>query len=345
MWQQFAEQQKLTVTHHKLSGYPSAWNNAAWENGYLTLLPDAGLALADGEDAAHFLHNQLSNDVEKLSINEVRRAAYCTPKGRMLASLEYWRTDAGIYLMMSGSIEAAVLKRLSMFILRAKAKLHDVTSQFVVFGLGGQQAGKTLATWFPELPAAAGMQISNAAGTLIRCSDVRSSPRYQWVCPQELAAQTWPVLSAQLQLTNTADWNLGEIEAGIAHIHLATQEKFVPQMINFELIGGVNFKKGCYPGQEIVARSQYLGKLKRRTFLASIPATGMEAGMDVYRADDQAQPCGVIVNAEPVNAASSLALIEMTIADQEHGVIHCGAPDGPVAQLLPLPYPITDITA
>jgi folate-binding protein YgfZ len=351
MWQEFTEQQHLQINDGKLSGQASVWNKPAFQEGFVTLLPDTGLIRADGDDAASFLHNQLSNDVEHLSASEVRRAAYCTAKGRMLASFVYWKTDAAIVLQLSKSIQAPVQKRLGMFVLRAKVKLNDVSEQYVSFALGGAQAASVLTNWFADLPAT-NAHVSNESGTLIRCADVLNVARYQWLCPADKAAAAWVSLSSQLQPTNTADWNLSEIQAGIAHINQLTQEKFVPQMINFELVGGVNFKKGCYPGQEIVARSQYLGKLKRRMTLAQIPAVGLTDGMDVFNVNDgddtnageNKQPCGVIVNAEQINENSTLALIEMTLADQESGMIRCGSIDGPLAQLLPLPYEITDIT-
>jgi folate-binding Fe-S cluster repair protein YgfZ len=140
MWQEFTEQQHLQINDGKLSGQASVWNKAAFQEGFVTLLPDTGLIRADGDDAASFLHNQLSNDVEHLSASEVRRAAYCTAKGRMLASFVYWKTDAAIVLQLSKSIQAPVQKRLGMFVLRAKVKLNDVSEQYVSFALGGAQA-------------------------------------------------------------------------------------------------------------------------------------------------------------------------------------------------------------
>jgi folate-binding Fe-S cluster repair protein YgfZ len=166
MWQEFTAQQHLPITDGKLSGQASVWNKPAFQEGFVTLLPDTGLIRAEGDDAAHFLHNQLSNDVEHLSASEVRRAAYCTPKGRMLASFVYWKTDSAIILQLSRSIQTAVQKRLSMFVLRAKVKLNDVSDQYVSFGLGGAQ-GTGADQLVSDLPAA-NAQISNESGTLIR---------------------------------------------------------------------------------------------------------------------------------------------------------------------------------
>jgi len=343
MWQDFFEQQQIADEQGKTSTIASIWNSPDFHDGFFSTLTEHGLLLASGNDAANFLHNQLSNDVEHLGIDEVRRAAYCTVKGRMLASFVYWKTEAGIVLQTNADIQAGIQKRLQMFVLRAKVTLQNMNDTYLSLGLGGRRAAEVLHAWFPELPVAAYAQVSNQHGTLIRFTDVLDTPRYQWVCPVSLMATAWDQLQQQLRRAPVTDWNLSEIQAGIAHVNGLTQEKFVPQMINFELIGGVNFRKGCYPGQEIVARSQYLGKLKRRMALARIPATGFSDGMEIFNEAQPDQPCGVIVNVQADSPDSSLALVEMTLADQEVR-IHCTSADGPLLQLLPLPYEIKDIT-
>ncbi|MBC7490424.1 MAG: tRNA-modifying protein YgfZ, partial [Glaciimonas sp.] len=135
-------------------------------------------------------------------------------------------------------------------------------------------------------------------------------------------------------------WRLGQIAAGIAQITLPTQEQFVPQMINYEVVGGINFKKGCYPGQEIVARSQYLGKLKRRTVLANVAAIDIAAATEVFSSADSLQPCGMIINAERLHqdADTSACLVEIKLAALDNGSVHVGSVDGPRLIFLPLPY-------
>ena len=344
MWQAFLTQQHLQLQAGRLTDRTPTWGQAAFGSGFVSVLGEHGLLQASGADAAKFLHNQLSNDVENLTPTAVRRAAYCTPKGRMLASLVYWRVGDFIHLQLSQSLLAAVQKRLSMFIMRSQATLTDISPSTVCFGLGGSAAAAALQNWFPVLPSASDLHISNDYGTLLRCPDAAGVARYQWWCPLALADAAWSTLQATLTVTNSADWNLSEISAGIATINALTSEKFVPQMVNFELIGGVNFRKGCYPGQEIVARSQYLGKLKRRTILAEISGVGLAAGAELFKAGAADQPCGAIVNVEALDASRSLALLEMTLADQQEGQIHCGSPAGPLAQMLSLPYEIADIT-
>ncbi|MFZ6710389.1 YgfZ/GcvT domain-containing protein [Undibacterium sp. TC9W] len=343
-WEDFLYSQGAIVENLNTTGFTPHWQSDALQTGFIAPLTDLGLIRVTGEDAPSFLHNQLSNDVEHLGLTELRRAAYCTPKGRMLASVVYWKDGQDIILQLSKSIQATVQKRLQMFVLRAKAKLHDINAEYVVLGLGGAAAPAALKEWFPELPAKVDQKLSNEYGSLLRLADASNAPRYQWIAPVETAQQAWPKLITQLKAVNTGAWRVTEIQAGIAIVIAGTQEKFVPQMINFELIGGVNFKKGCYPGQEIVARSQYLGKLKRRMAIALVHAKSVAAGTEVFHSDDVSQPCGMIVNAEQHQEDSSLALIEMKLADQESGQLSLGSAAGSAIELLPLPYAITDIT-
>ncbi|HEY0064843.1 MAG TPA: folate-binding protein [Telluria sp.] len=310
-------------------------------DGFVAVTGGLGLIAVTGDDAASFLHNQLTNDVERLGQTDVRLAAYCSPKGRMQASFLMWRNSESVFLQLPQELQAALQKRLSMFVMRAKAKLADATPE-VILGVGGAGAGKVLEALFGSLPASPYTKLEHASGTLLRLADAFGAPRYQWLTSAEQAQAAWPALTAQLPPAGMDAWHLSAIHAGVPEITLKTQEQFVPQMVNFELLGGVNFKKGCYPGQEIVARSQYLGKLKRRTALARIDASA-SAGDEVFSASDPDQPCGMIVNAAPNGSGGVDALVEMKLAAIEQGDIHLGSATGTPLQLLPMPYPLDAI--
>ena len=314
------------------------------KKGYICALTNLSLIEVTGENAAEFLHNQLSNDVQHLDTAETRLAAYCSPKGRMLASLLFWKTNTSIFLQISSTLQATMQKRLQMFVMRAKVKLNNVSDEYVSIGLGGEDAGAALTSWFPQLPAIANAKIDNDNGSVIRSADAFGYPRYQWIIQRNVLEQIWGELETKLTHVGNNVWRQAEILAGIPHITDKTQEQFVPQMVNFELIGGVNFKKGCYPGQEIVARSQYLGKLKRRMFIAEIISNNVQEGMEVFSSADASQPCGMIVNAEIQDHQHYICLVEMKVADQEAGNIHLGSNIGSTLKFLPLPYPMLDIT-
>lgn len=320
------------------------FRNEAAAPSFIAPLTHLGLIAATGEDAPTFLHNQLTNDVQSLGLSEARLAGYCTPKGRLLATMLLWKTADAIFLQLPREIQPAVQKRLQMFILRAKAKLADASDSLVALGLAGPDAAAALAPWFAEPPAAPYAAVHGEAGTLIRLPDAGGKTRFQWLAPPETAQAAWPRLVQTLAPAATAAWRALDIEAGIPQVVQATQEQFVPQMINFEVLGGVNFRKGCYPGQEIVARSQYLGKLKRRMLPARVSATGVLPGAEVYATTDPDQPCGQIVNAER-SGDETLCLVELKTAVLEQDAeVRLGSVDGPVLRLAALPYALTDPT-
>lgn len=339
-WLQFLERQGARLDENGRVSAFEAQPQGDPLKGFFAPLTDTGLIAATGEEAATFLHNQLTNDVERLGALEARLAGYCSPKGRLLATLLMWKRDDAIVLQLPRQIQAAVQKRLQMFILRSKAKLADITGEVALLGLGGEAAAETLKKWFPDLPASPFAKADSAHGSLIRLPDAFGAPRFQWNAPVALAEQAWPELAARLSPAGTGLWRLAEIHAGIPQVTQATQEQFVPQMVNYELIGGVNFKKGCYPGQEIVARSQYLGKLKRRMLLATVDDEHVAAGTEVFWSADPEQPCGMVVNAERNFHGGTDCLVETKLAATEEGSIHLASASGAVLKFKALPYPL-----
>jgi folate-binding protein YgfZ len=309
--------------------------------GFVAPVTDLGLIAVAGEDAARFLHNQLTNDVEHLGTSEARLAGFCTPKGRLQATFLMWRDAEGtVWLQLPRGIQAPLQKRLSMFVLRAKAKLRDATEEesvAAVIGVGGAQGEAALRAQGLALPDAPYALTSGERGTVIRLADAFGAPRYLWLTSTQSGGAVLPALAAQLALGGNAAWQLASIHAGVPQVTLATQEQFVPQMINLELLGGVNFKKGCYPGQEIVARSQYLGKLKRRTALARVENAAARAGDEVFSMADPEQPCGMVVNAAPNGEGGADLLVEMKLAALEEEV-HLGSAAGAALRFLSMPY-------
>ncbi|WP_296949644.1 folate-binding protein YgfZ [uncultured Massilia sp.] len=309
--------------------------------GFVATVTDLGLIAVAGDDAAGFLHNQLTNDVEHLGTAEARLAGYCTPKGRLQATFLMWRDREAIFLQLPRAIQAPLQKRLTMFVLRAKAKLRDATGEperVAVLGLGGERAGAALrGAGIEALPAAPYARVEGDFGTVIRLADAFGAPRWLWLTSAATAGAALPALRATLALGGNAAWQLAAIHAGIPQVTQPTQEQFVPQMVNYELVGGVNFKKGCYPGQEIVARSQYLGKLKRRMALATLDDAAARPGDEVFAAGDPDQPCGMVVNAAPNGAGGADVLVEIKLAALDGEVRH-GTAGGTLLRFAPLPY-------
>jgi len=307
------------------------------ESGFAALSQFA-LITASGADAVAFLHSQLTSDIKSLETDHASLAGFCSPKGRLLATMLVWKNNDTITIGVPLELQESLQKRLQMYVMRAKVVLDNVTAARSVFGIFGAAALQQLAEWFPTVSLQPYELISSAAGVLLRVPDVHGIERYQLITTGEFAGQIDTKLSALLERLPENVWTLSEIHAGIPHLTLATQEKFVPQMINYELIGGVNFKKGCYPGQEIVARTHYLGKQKRRTVLAHIPNNTVASGMEVFASSDLEQPCGMVVNAALNNVGGSDCLIEIKTAVLADTVVQLSS--GEVCQWLPMPYPL-----
>jgi tRNA-modifying protein YgfZ len=330
---------ELTVTPSAARPTPAEFAHVQ-SGGAYALLPHFGVIDAAGDEAASFLHGQLTNDIEHLDAHDARLAGYCSPKGRLLASLLVWRAGQNVRLLLSHDLLPAVLKRLSMFVLRAKAKLSEA-GDLAVVGFAGDVAAP-LASLFDALPAAPFGVLDAPHGTLIRLPDAAGHARHLWIAPAETVAR----FSAETALpqVSAAVWDWLAVRAGEPVISLPTVEQFVPQMVNFDVIGAVNFRKGCYPGQEIVARSQYRGTLKRRTALAHIDADDVRAGLELFHSEDPGQPCGMVVNAAAAPGGGADALVEIKLAALEQGTIHAGSPSGPALRFEALPYTLPSET-
>ena len=305
-----------------------------FEHGFITPLSDQGILYVSGQDAINFLQNQLTNDLASLDEHHAQLSGYCAANGRLLATVLLWKSGESILMLMPHSLLAAFQKRLQMFVLRAKVQLEDVSSTQVAIGLGiPQQLRLDLA----GLPAHALELSASLNGQLIRMPDAVGLTRYLWVGPQVDAPELWAKVASQVSVTSPAAWHWTQIQAGLPQILEPTREKFVPQMVNFELLGGVNFRKGCYPGQEIVARSQYLGKLKRRMQLASTNATMALPGTEIFSDADPGQPCGMVVNAELGPDGRLACLVEMKL-ELLGSNIHLQSLEGPRLEFETLPY-------
>lgn len=295
-------------------------------------LPQVSTLFATGADARAFLHAQLSNDIAHLPDDVARRAGYCSPKGRLLASLLVIPHADGYLMQVSSDIATAIARRLSMYVLRAKVRITDESATWTQYGIWGGECRARLEAIGLRAPQAV-MQVTSAEGRLLVCV---APERYLLLAD----AGTEAVLAGGFRRVAAHGWSLAEVRAGVALIGLATQDQFVPQMANFELVGGIDFRKGCYPGQEIVARSQYLGKLKRRMYRVATDADDaaiVAPGRDVYGGEPQA--AGMIVNVapRPEGGSECLAVIQSAVAESG-APIRLGAPDGPVAQVIDLPY-------
>jgi tRNA-modifying protein YgfZ len=285
-------------------------------------LPHLGVIRARGEEAGQFLHNQLTQDFAQLRQHEARLAAFCTAKGRMLASFIGFRTsDDEILMVCSRDVLAATLRRLSMFVLRAKVKLSDASAELALYGLAGDSAQPDAPPWTVK---------PDVNGWRVQLYPAEGQPRALWIGSATAAAPQGPRLESPM-------WEWGEVRSGIATITAPIVEAFVPQMLNYESVGGVNFKKGCYPGQEVVARSQFRGTLKRRAFIMHCESE-LAAGQEVFQAAEPDQPAGIVAQAAPAPAGGWDAIVSMQLSACDAGDLHVRHAGGPRLQMQPLPY-------
>jgi folate-binding protein YgfZ len=289
-------------------------------------LTHLGVIRARGPDATRFLQSQLTNDVAGMGLAEARLAGFCSAKGRLQASFLVWKAAADdVLLACSATLLAQTLKRLSMFVLRAQCKLTDASQQAPLLGLVGAAAAAAAADAKPW------EKRDMAEGTVIRLPDVHGLARCL------VAASTSADAAGATTPFPLEDWRWLEVQSGIPTIESSTVDQFVPQMLNLEVLGGVDFQKGCYPGQEVVARSQYRGTLKRRMFLFDCDAAA-SAGQEVFHGADPSQPAGMVVNGAKASSGAWSALVELKLAALDGGTLHLGSADGAPLQRAELPY-------
>ncbi len=325
-------------------GQPQAEQAAALNATILCDLSHLARTEAAGADTVTFLQGQLSNDIKQVSEHGSQLSAWCSVKGRVQVLFRVLQRGDAYYLLYPPALQALVMKRLSMYILRSQVKLRDASAELLCIGLGGVQAESVLEELLGVAPPAhTDAALTQQDVTVLRI--MGTQPRFMLLAPPERMIELWSALNAQAAVTaaGAAAWELQDIQAGMPHIMESTSAEFLPQMLNLQAINGVSFKKGCYTGQEIVARTQYLGKLKRRLFIAHIAEHTTPSPGDALFADTGAQAVGQIVNAQPHPDGGCWCLAVIQVANSE-APVHLGSHTGALLNLLPLPYELIDPT-
>ncbi|MEJ2686228.1 MAG: folate-binding protein YgfZ [Gammaproteobacteria bacterium] len=343
-WKEFLEKAGAELCDGEVATYgnPDQELSIALTGDVFADLSHQGLIAVHGAEAETFLQGQVSNDIRQVDDTHSQLSSYCSPKGRMLASFRAFRRGDTYYLRMPASLVDTTMKRLRMFVLRAQVTLDDASNTFVQIGVSGPGVSEPLQDFFGAVPDAVDQAVQAQECTLIRVPG--GHPRYEIYGPLEMMRKLWDTLNVRSAPIGSTAWALLDIMAGIPVIYPATADAFVPQMANMQLIGAVNFKKGCYPGQEVVARTQYLGKLKRRMYLGRLAAEQAPAPGDELFSPGTGteQSVGRIVDARPHPDGGYALLAVIQIASAEGDTLHYGALDGPVMELLALPYPFAD---
>jgi len=304
----------------------------------LTALSSLGLIAVSGPEAESFLQGQVTHDVTRLSTAVSRLGSHCNPKGRMLASFRAFKRDDTLYLQLPRTQVEALTQRLRIYLLRAKATIEDASERFVAIAIAGSCAPSLLASHLAAVPTQENEVIHTGELTIIRIPG--PAPRFQLLGPPSALQAIWDGLATTATLVDVEFWSLLDIRAGIPTVYPPTSDAFVPQMANVHLLDGVSFKKGCYTGQEVVARMQYLGKLKRRMYLGQVGTDHPPGPGDLLYATGSRpdQAAGRVVDAG-INGKGDyelLAVVEIEAA--EHREVRLGGPDGPSLSLGDPPY-------
>ena len=326
----------LPLHHTEPAGTADADLHAARSGSVLAPLGHLGVLRFSGEDAESFLQGQLSCDVAAVGLRSSAYGAYCSPKGRMLANFLLWREEAGFHMALSRDLTASIHTRLSKFVLRAKVEVSDASDAIVLAGAAGPKADQALRGVFPDLPKEPNQASRRPdTGTAVKVKD----GRYLLALTPSSAVALRQRPANVLVPVGAHAWRWLEIRDGVPWVTAATQDQLVPQMANFELLGGVSFSKGCYTGQEVVARMQHLGKLRRRMFLANVAAQAA-AGDPLYSEDLGDQASGIVVSAEASPDGGHDLLAAVQTASREESTVHLKSIGGPVLRFLPLPYAV-----
>lgn len=339
-WHTFLARQGAVLNDGQVTNFgDAAAELQATANGnVLADLSHLGLLQFSGEDAVTFLQGQVTNDIKLLNGHNSQYAGYCNPKGRLLALFLAFAHYDHLHLQLHGKLLEPIMKRLKMYVMRSKVTIEDVSASTLCLGVAGKDAEENLMAIFDKVPSREHELISLDKGALIRLPG--ATPRYLIFCDADFLPAIWEELQKTHKPVGKACWDWLEIQAGIPEIGPETQEEFVPQMINLDALDGINYKKGCYTGQEIVARTHYLGKIKRRTQLAHIVTTeSPQAGDDVFSADSN-EPVGKIVRAAASPQGGLDVLAEIRLESLEAGTLHWKSVGGPALELLKLPYAI-----
>jgi folate-binding protein YgfZ len=309
----------------------------ATDKDIITALSHMGILEVRGEDAITFLQGQLTNDIKQLNGTNSQYSGYCNPKGRLLGLFLAFAHQDHLHLQLPSCLIEGISKRLRMYVMRSKVTIEDKSDQIISIGIAGPNAESKLKALFGAAPKAAQELITLEDATLLRLPG--DFPRYQVFTHQVNLERIWQALSSDTQKVGQGVWDYLEIQAGIPEITTATQEAFVPQMLNLDALDGINFKKGCYTGQEIVARTHYLGKVKRRTQMAHIDIEVQPKAGDIVTLKNTEEAIGQIVRSAEAPNGGFDVLVEMRLEnfESDKDSISC---NGSLLAFKTLPYPL-----
>ena len=341
-WQTFLEEQGANILANRIESFKSSDAEIKDNSLILSDLSHYSLVKVSGSEASSFLQGQLSNDINAVSTDQSQMSSYCSPKGRVLAFFRIFQLENNYFLSFPSDIAEKTLQRLRMFVMRSDVTFTDVTAEFFHFGLSGSitEAESALkdVLKITNVPSETDQAIETNQISLQKLPDSKQA-RYEIFGPYEQAKELWKAFAQHGQAVAQSIWELQRIHAGVPEVTSNIVDAFVPQMLNLQLINAVNFQKGCYPGQEIVARTKYLGKLKKRLYLAEITTENpIEVGTDLFESGDNQQSVGKIVSSAHNLKGAISVLVVLRISATSNQPLFLENKSGPQIELLDLPY-------
>lgn len=341
-WKAFLENAGIVVESDVVTHFANTTiqseSETASSSDVIADLSHTGLISVQGEDAQTFLQGQLTNDVREVREQHSQLSGYCSPKGRLLAVMRLFFSNDRYYLQLPVEILPAILKRLAMFVLMSKVKLEDASDTLVHIGLSGPNSERLLKNIVAVVPQDDNQVIEVDKVTVIRVAGIH--PRFELYGTLTDIQRVWLSLSTEAVPVGSVAWKRLDLLAGLPVIYTNTMDNFVPQMVNLEELGGISFKKGCYTGQEVVARLHYRGNLKRRMYLAHVDSPGAPQAGDVLISPEvsETEGVGTIVDAQPGPNGGYDVLAVIRIPYAESSKVRLAGTQGSILQFTELPY-------
>jgi folate-binding protein YgfZ len=329
-WQNFLRQQSANILDGLVTDFerPQTETEALDEANSLADLSQFDVLTISGQDSADFLHAQFTSDVSALGVNELQQSSWCNIKGRVIASFLLYRSQNGYYLLLKRDMTELILKRLSMFVLRSRVSIENKSNELIRIGIRGDNSHQLYQQF---------LESNSEASTITLLSIKGAVPRSIVLCAPDLAKVLWQKLAEQSIAVGSSHWSLFDIRAGIAWVGESGSEEFLPQSLNLDLTGGLSFSKGCYPGQEIIARMHFRGKLKQRLFLAQVSVKEKPAAKTRLYVPGLNQHVGMMVNSVVQENDNCLMLVVLDL-ESKNSEIHLESADGAKINILSLPY-------
>lgn len=340
-WQAFLQQAGANVAGGRVEhfGAPEAERAAAMQGDVLVDLSHFGLVQVEGPDSQTFMQGQFTNDVRQVTADRSQLSGHLSPKGRLFNVFRLFQRDGVYYLRMPADLVQPALERLRKYVLMSKVTLADAGDSLLRIGVSGPHAYARLSQELDRMPQAADEVAHGNGLTVIRVAGPH--PRAEVYGDAATVKALWQRLSSVAKPAGASAWALLDIHAGLPNVYAANVEAFVPQMVNLQLVNGVSFRKGCYTGQEVVARMQYLGTLKRRMYLAHIDGAAVPAaGTELYCSNsDSGQGAGKVVDAQPApgGGVDLLVVVQVSLLENNDDV-RIGDATGARLTFKSLPY-------